>query len=271
MADRRTTRTRGARSAVALALAVALSSPLTPARAGTEPATTALPAHDVATRAATVPAPLAPVLPAAARFRWSIPADVRQVVVVGARGWHSTSGTVTLYDRTALGWIRVASWPARLGYGGLVPAAARVQSTGTTPAGLFAITQAFGRQPDPGTRLPYTHLSADHWWVEDRRSRYYNQMRLGHLGGFARTTRGYNASEHLATMGAQYDYAAVVDFNRPHPVVGRGAGIFVHAFGEGTTVGCVSVRRDHMVALLRWLDPAMSPRIVIGPRRWLAS
>jgi len=264
-------RTRGARFAVALALAVALSSPLTPARAGTEPATTALPAHDVATRAATVPAPLAPVLPAAARFRWSIPADVRQVVVVGARGWHSTSGTVTLYDRTALGWIRVASWPARLGYGGLVPAAARVQSTGTTPAGLFAITQAFGRQPDPGTRLPYTHLSADHWWVEDRRSRYYNQMRLGHLGGFARTTRGYNASEHLATMGAQYDYAAVVDFNRPHPVVGRGAGIFVHAFGEGTTVGCVSVRRDHMVALLRWLDPAMSPRIVIGPRRWLAS
>jgi len=262
---------RGARITVVLALAAALTAPLTPAGAATEPVTTTAPAHDVESRAATVLARFAPVLPAAARFRWSIPADVRQVVVVGARGWHSTSGTVTLYDRTALGWIRVASWPARLGYGGLVPAAARVQSTGTTPAGLFAITEAFGRQSDPGSLLPYTHLSADHWWVEDRRSRYYNQMRLGHLGGFARSTRGYNASEHLATMGAQYDYAAVVDFNRPHPVVGRGAGIFVHAFGDVTTVGCVSVRRDHMVALLRWLDPARSPRIAIGPRSWLAS
>ena len=262
---------RGARTAAAIAVAAALTVPLAPARAATEPAATTVPAHDVVSRAATVLARFAPVLPAAVRFRWSIPSDVRQVVVVGAQGWHSTSGTLTLYDRTDQGWTRVASWPARLGYGGLVPAAARVQSTGTTPAGLFAITQAFGRQPDPGTTLPYTHVSADHWWVEDRRSRYYNQMRLGHLGGFLRSTRGYNASEHLATMGAQYDYAAVVDFNRPHPVVGRGAGIFVHAFGDVTTVGCVSVRRDHMVALLRWLDPGMSPRIVIGPRSWLAS
>ena len=261
---------RGTRAALVATLAVALATPLAPAVAAPEPTGATQPTHAAAGRAAVVAARFAPVVPGAARFRWSIPAGVRQVVVVGARGWHSASGTVTLYDRTAQGWAPVASWPARLGYGGLVPAASRVQSTGTTPAGLFSITQAFGRMPDPGTRLPYTHLSSDHWWVEDRRSRYYNQLRLGHLGGFARRTHGYNASEHLAAMGPQYDYAAVVDFNRPHPVVGRGAGIFLHAFGDLTTVGCVSVRRDHMVEILRWLDPALSPRILVGPRSWLA-
>ena len=29
-----------------------------------------------------------------------------------------------------------------------------------------------------------TQLTDDHWWVQDRRSAYYNQMRLGSLGGF---------------------------------------------------------------------------------------
>jgi L,D-peptidoglycan transpeptidase YkuD (ErfK/YbiS/YcfS/YnhG family) len=106
--------------------------------------------------------------------------------------------------------------------------------------------------------------------VQDRRSAYYNQMRLGRLGGFARTTGGYNGSEHLARMGSQYDYAAVVDFNRPNPVIGRGSGIFLHAYGDRTTVGCVSVRSDRMRAILRWLSPSASPRIIIGENDWLA-
>ena len=46
------------------------------------------------------------------------------------------------------------------------------------------MTQTFGRQADPGTAMPYTRLTDDHWWVQDRRSPYYNQMRLGSQGGF---------------------------------------------------------------------------------------
>ena len=61
----------------------------------------------------------------------------------------------------------------------------------------------------------------------------------------------------------------VIDFNRPNPVIGRGAGIFLHAFGSGATAGCVSIRRDRMAAVLRWLDPAASPRIIIGTAAYL--
>jgi L,D-peptidoglycan transpeptidase YkuD (ErfK/YbiS/YcfS/YnhG family) len=212
----------------------------------------------------------APAVPGARRYTRRIPADVTQVVVVRAARWRSTSGTLTWWSRTSTGWRKVGSAKARLGYGGLVVAAARVQSTGTTPAGLFTMTETFGRQADPGTAMPYTRLTDDHWWVQDRRSRYYNQMRLGSQGGFARRTRGYNASEHLARMGSQYDYVSVIDFNRPRPVIGRGSGIFLHAYGDRTTVGCVSIPRASMRSLLRWMAPGAHPRIVIGKARWLS-
>ncbi len=214
---------------------------------------------------------VAPPIPGVQRFARAIPADVTQVIVVTARSWRRTSGTLTAYKRTATGWRRVLITGARLGRTGLVPAAQRVQDSGRTPAGLFTITETFGRATDPGTAMPYTRLTDDHWWVQDRRSRHYNQMRLGSRGGFARRTSGFNSSERLARMGAQYDYVAVIDFNRPRPVIGRGSGIFLHAFGDLTTVGCVSVERSRMRALLRWLDPAAHPRIVIGEDGWLAT
>lgn len=235
-----------------------------PIRAAAEVAVGAAPAGRVAAAAH------APAVPGARRYTRRIPADVRQVVVVRASRWRSTAGTLTWWSRTSTGWRKVGTAKARLGYGGLVVAAARVQSTGTTPAGLFTMTETFGRQADPGTSMPYTRLTDDHWWVQDRRSPYYNQMRLGSQGGFARRTRGYNASEHLARMGAQYDYVSVIDFNRPRPVIGRGSGIFLHAYGDRTTVGCVSIPRASMRSLLRWMTPGSHPRIVIGKARWLS-
>jgi len=251
--------------------AVTLLALLVPAAPAGAAPTIAEPAATTRTSVATVaPATVvyAPRVPGV--HRWLLPVRVRQVIVVSATTWRTTYGTVSLYSRTTTGWRRVGSWPARLGYGGLVVAATRKQDTGTTPAGVFPITQAFGRYPDPGAKLPYTHVNSDHWWVEDRRSRFYNQMRLGSLGGFALRTSGYNSSEHLSTMGTQYDYAAVIDFNRPKPVIGRGAGIFLHVFGRGATGGCVSVSLGHMAAVMRWLDPKASPRIVIGQSTWLA-
>jgi L,D-peptidoglycan transpeptidase YkuD (ErfK/YbiS/YcfS/YnhG family) len=212
----------------------------------------------------------APHVPGVGRYDGRIPSSVRRVIVVTASRWRTTYATLMLYRRTSTGWHRDAAWPARLGYGGLVIGDQRVQDTGTTPAGLYSITSAFGRSTNPGTRLPYTRVSSDQWWVEDRRSRYYNEMRLGSQGGFALRTTGYNSSEHLVDFGRQYDYAAVIDFNRPYPVVGRGAGIFLHVSGSGATGGCVSIRRDRMAATLRWLDPRDHPVIVIGPSSWLA-
>jgi L,D-peptidoglycan transpeptidase YkuD (ErfK/YbiS/YcfS/YnhG family) len=269
-------------TAVAAAAVLTVLVPATPASAVVAPvfapalvaAVTVTPV--AATRSSARPAAVrpsavgwAPAIPGVRRF--AIASTTRQVIVVTASSWNSRVGTLTLWRRSGAGWHAVVRWPARLGYSGLVIAAQRRQDTGKTPAGSFAITQAFGRRANPGTTIPYTKVTNDHWWVEDRRSAYYNEMRLGSRGGFARTTTGYNSSEHLTAMGSQYDYAAVVDFNRPHPVIGRGAGIFLHAYGNGSTAGCVAVSWSHMRQMLTLLRASERPRIVIGTTAWLAA
>ena len=222
------------------------------------------------TRNAAATTATAPPVPLATRFNGHISATTTQVIVVSARTWHSTTGTLTVYSSDGHVWHRLTSMPARLGYGGLVPASHRVQDTGTTPAGQFTITETFGRLTNPGTAMPYVTVTNDDWWVEDRTSVFYNNMHAGSAGGFRLSTTGFNSSEHLASMGAQYDYVAVINFIRPSPVVGRGAGIFLHANGRGLTLGCISVEHARMKNLVRWLNPSAHPRILIGPAAWLA-
>ena len=61
-----------------------------------------------------------------------------------------------------------------------------------------------------------------------------------------------------------YPFLAVIEFNMRPVVPGRGSGIFLHAQTGGPTNGCVSLRRDRLVTVLRWLRPAAKPAIWIG-------
>jgi L,D-peptidoglycan transpeptidase YkuD (ErfK/YbiS/YcfS/YnhG family) len=258
------------RFGAALATAVAaLATAVAPAPAITTTATAAAAVPRSIAPAAVTRVAMAPAVPGARRFTGQITADVRQVIVVSASSWRSTTGVARLYIRSGSRWRLVATWAARLGYSGLVPGTRRVQGTGKTPAGVYPLTTAFGIASNPGSSLPYTRVNDDQWWVEDRTSAYYNQMRRASLGGFHVTTAGYNGSEHLARMGSQYDHVVVIDFNRRHPVVGRGAGIFLHSFGTGATAGCVAVSHAHMTSIMRWLKAPLHPRIIIGPTAWL--
>jgi L,D-peptidoglycan transpeptidase YkuD (ErfK/YbiS/YcfS/YnhG family) len=190
-----------------------------------------------------------------------------QVLVVTSASWRTTWAQLRVYEKRDGRWrLVMGPMTARVGYSGMRPAARRIQGDGTTPAGTFAITNAFGIKADPGTDLPYWRIrSRDQWWVGDRRSRYYNQPRWGSAGGFRRTERGVDGSERLIGYPTQYAYSAVIDFNRPKPVVGRGSGIFLHVNGRGSTAGCVSVTSANLVRILRWLDPGAKPKITIAP------
>lgn len=200
--------------------------------------------------------------------RYAIPAAAGQVVLVESSAWKTSYATVETYERRGTGWVRTSSTPGRIGANGFVAGSTRQQDTGTTPAGMYWVRTAFGVQPNPGTRMPYTRVDSRYWWVEQKDSRYYNQLRLASQGGFRLS---HADSEHLVDYPTQYQWAAVVDFNRPHPVPGRGAGIFLHVNGRGATAGCVSVPATVMRATMRWLDPAKHPVIVMGPASWLAT
>jgi L,D-peptidoglycan transpeptidase YkuD (ErfK/YbiS/YcfS/YnhG family) len=216
----------------------------------------------------------APSPPSATAASWSyLPAGLRhvgpatQLLVVTSPSWASTRAQLRGYEKRDGRWrLVIGPVAARVGYSGMKPAYRRVQGDGTTPAGTFTLTSAFGVRPDPGTRLPYWHIvSRDQWWVGDRHSRHYNDPRWGRLGGFRVTTHGIDGSERLIDYPVQYAHAAVIDFNRPRTIAGRGSGIFLHVNGRGATAGCVSVRSADVVRILRWLDPARQPRITIAP------
>ena len=190
--------------------------------------------------------------------------NAAQVLTVKA---HGSYATVTAWTKSATGWhVTGGPWSGRVGTNGVVPGSQRKQGTDTTPGGTYTMTEAFGVASDPGTAMPYRHVGSDDWWVEDNRSQYYNQHRLGSQGGFDMSLpeSDVNGSERLINHPTQYRYVVVINFNRWPATPYRGAGIFLHVNGSGSTAGCVSVPSSAMVTILRWLRPSAHPRIAIA-------
>lgn len=192
-----------------------------------------------------------------------------QVVIVTSRSWVSTQAVLQAFEEGPHGWIRTfGPLPARVGRMGMIPAHRRMQGSGTTPAGTFPLTMAFGLEEDPGTRLPYVHVtSPDHWWVADPVSPHYNTLRLAEDGGFRASESGQSGSERISAHPFEYRMALVVDFNRPQPMRKRGAGIFVRGDTGQSTEGSVGLDNEALTGLLRWLDPTQRPVITIAPER----
>lgn len=206
--------------------------------------------------------------------------DARQVIVVTAAGWRSTTATLRAYERGRTGtWsVVMEATPAYLGYGGLAPEASRRQGTGTTPAGTFSVLRSFGRSADPGTRLPYRQVDRDDAWTYNPRvPATYNLFQDADVSW---ASYG-NYVEMLWSYGRQYDYVAVLDYNLPGGEVTRdargvrrtsepantraGGGIFLHVSKGQPTAGCIAIDRSRMRDLMRWLDPDADPVLVVGP------
>ncbi|WP_213450622.1 L,D-transpeptidase family protein [Rhizomonospora bruguierae] len=200
-----------------------------------------------------------PVLP-------SLPPTTTQVVVVHGPGGTSTSATVETFARTGTGhWGPVfAPLPARIGRSGFKEPRSRVEGDGSTPTGVYAFGPTmYGIAANPGVAFGYHRLVENDWWNENPASPGYNSFRHGSNPG--------GGSEALWTISPQYTHFAVITYNMaptvPTPVPGKGSGIFLHRSGTspGPTAGCVSLAHDHLVGVLRWLDPAGQPRIVLSP------
>ena len=202
-----------------------------------------------------------------------------QLIVVNAPHWHSTVGTLRAYERRNGTWVKViSSTRALLGSHGMKIASKRRQSTGTTPAGTFAIPTMFGRQPNPGTQMPYVQVDRNDAWT-------YNPKVPSTYNVFQTVNRGWwkysYYVERLWEYGKQYNYVAVLDYNLPTGTITTGpdgvnrtdtpadtkagGGIFLHVSNGTRTAGCIAIAESTMREITKWLDPAKHPRIVIGP------
>ncbi len=230
----------------------------------TLPATT-LPATTVATRppAPTSTAPCTASLPGVL----ATTGGATQLIIVEAPAASATVATVELWQRRGRCWTAVAGpWTGRIGANGFSDH--HREGDDTTPTGLYRIGPVvYGNAPNPGVRGAYRQLGCGDWWDEDPASAAYNTFQplaCGQQPPFA------GDSEALWTETVAYPSFAVVEYN-DHPVVaGAGSAIFVHADIGRATAGCVSLPLGDLDQLLRWLDPAAAPAIVMGPTGELA-
>jgi L,D-peptidoglycan transpeptidase YkuD (ErfK/YbiS/YcfS/YnhG family) len=189
--------------------------------------------------------------------------DADQVVAVVANGYYDTSSTLTAYQRGPDGWTQVfGPWTAEIGEGGFAPPGQKVEGDLRTPSGSYGFGFFFGIDANPGVSFPWRPISSSDVWDDDPSSALYNQW-------------VDEATQGVAAAGADpepmydppyYYYGAVIDYNM-YPVSHvppDGSAIFFH-YSPGPTVGCVALPYiSELLAVLKWLNPADDPRIIMG-------
>ena len=181
-----------------------------------------------------------------------------QAIVVTASGYGVSSATLTAYDRTSSGWqVAYGPYTARVGYNGLAPPNEKREGDGRTPSGAYGFDFMFGVSANPGVTFPYRRVTQSIVWVDDPDSPLYNTW-------VDRDQQDpVDPDPEPMYQPLAYQYGAVIAYNASR-APGLGSAIFLHATVGAATAGCVSLPVNQLVEILKWLDPAASPRIVIG-------
>lgn len=203
----------------------------------------------------------------------------RQILVLTTPDWQSVSGTAQRYERRRAGesWrkvgepIAVVVGKGGMGWGDGVEAVSGHAATDPvkqegdrrSPAGVFRIGSAFGYPPDKPVAwvMPYIPLTLATECVDDRNSKYYNQI-------VERTnvTSDWNSSEHMRSAGVYYQWGAIVEQN-PENKPGDGSCVFLHVWDGtgGGTSGCTAMAKPELETVLNWLKPGGDPLLIAMP------
>jgi L,D-peptidoglycan transpeptidase YkuD (ErfK/YbiS/YcfS/YnhG family) len=182
-----------------------------------------------------------------------------QVITVLAASTSSTAATLQAWDKSTAGWVRHGSpVTAHLGSAGLTSHPS--EEVSATPIGSFGLSRAFGALANPGTGLPYHQTTAADWWISQEGPLYNTLQTCSSSCAF---TQG-DPNEHLAAIRPQYNYAVVMDVNTSPVVADGGSAFFLHVTDGTPTAGCVAIPQANLTAIMQWLTPGASPRILIG-------
>ncbi|MEI8081239.1 MAG: L,D-transpeptidase family protein [Actinomycetes bacterium] len=175
----------------------------------------------------------------------AIPAYTRQVIVSRGVDRRSADNLFERWQKVGDCWQNVGSVWSYNGANGwhVRPWSGSLRS----PIGVFSLTDAGGRLPNPGTTLRYHY-------------------------GPARYERGGYKIDYPVQL---YNYVVAINYNRRigkpprderQPDKTTGSGYWIHQRGLGVTRGCLSLTKSQLRVLLQWLNRADRPYIVMGPQ-----
>ena len=203
-----------------------------------------------------------------------VPKASRQLVLVLTENPSVTTGTLHRFtrDSESSSWKRVGEpWPIVVGRTGLASGrgfhrgslpglAAKTEGDNKSPAGVFALTQAFGFSEKPkGLAMPYLPVSKDLECVDDSASSRYNQL----VARGSVEKADWKSSEKMREIEV-YQWGVVVAHNAEPVSTGEGSCIFLHAWSgpKSTTAGCTAMEPPRIEELVRWLRADDSPVLV---------
>lgn len=218
------------------------------------------------------------ILPPAPEWSFS---TSRQAVVVTTKDWNEAQGAAQLFERkdTKAKWKAVGkSFPIVIGKNGFALANGmpdklskmdvvrpfKKEGDGKSPAGIFALTSAFGSMIKPDfVKLPYTQLEEWTECIDDAKSTHYNKivdrMQVG--------VYDWKSSEKMLEVGEQYELGVFVAYNSSPVVKENGSCIFLHVWKDAAsgTAGCTAMERANMEKILGWLDADKNPALIQMP------
>ncbi|HQU86290.1 MAG TPA: L,D-transpeptidase family protein [Pyrinomonadaceae bacterium] len=193
--------------------------------------------------------------------------------------WNAVNGTAQIFERKSAKskWKSVGeSFPVVVGRNGMAWGAGlnelpsdtgrlllKVEGDGKSPAGIFALTSAFGsKEKADFIKFPYTKLGEYTECVDDVKSTHYNKivdrMQVGNFD--------WKSSEKMLEVGEQYDLGVFVEHNSEKQK-GGGSCIFLHIWKDEQTgtAGCTAMARENIETVLKTLDAKKNPVLIQIP------
>jgi len=183
-----------------------------------------------------------------------------QLLLVRSTNATAIDARISAWERTNGHWQHpFASMDGVIGRKGFAPQGEKREGDGRTPTGIFPLGTVFGYGPSFPTRMPYRQATVDDLWIDDVGADDYNRW----------VRRGTTQAASFETMRRNddlYKYGIVVEYNTKPVVKGSGSAIFFHLWqGKGnSTAGCIALSEENLIRIMKWLDPAARPLVVMG-------
>lgn len=145
-------------------------------------------------------------------------------------------------------WKLVLETEALIGKNGLGKTR---EGDGKTPIGTFRFTDAFGILENSETKMNYTQVNENHYWVDDGESKYYNQFI-----STDEVEKDWKSAEHICEYGESYHYVLATSYNSDC-IPGLGSAVFLHCTSDEAeaTAGCIAIPERYMKVIIRNVEP----------------
>lgn len=122
----------------------------------------------------------------------------------------------------------------------------KIEGDGKTPIGEFKLGAILTTHPEGINKngLKYTKITENMYWVDDSKSKYYNQ-----LVDIKEVKKDWDSAEHIIDYPIQYEYLVEIKTN-PNNIPQKGSAIFLHCTNNSPTAGCISINSQIMKKII---------------------